>query len=392
MPVDCARRCEDDSDGDDFDAMYSLVKPLSQETQQLSSGLTVNKLIPIEFPLPVSAPSFHGKTRLTTITLDGNCQRVDKLLPRLICPPNELAARLITRDLALNFSGNVLISNYIDYRDTKWQVFMEALKEHHFQSGQLPIICFSGVITRLIGTAYGHSKWSINAYRIEDKIYLQTVRPEQRKNFKQRSDNPKRRVNDVCFENYLLKFVQYVTVEGADRKNANEFEKSFEMFKTNFGQHSLILFNEVDALFGDDYYKIGLYCPENQKNIKDKRRIKTFFTKKVIDMWAQMVTNSIQGAIIGTRTSDGKVTNVEASYNLPTLAANNGEPFEPLLGLTFLSKFLSHVHSELTENNPNRVINYNFGNSYPCEITVKILPENDALQVSQVTKKARVHG
>ncbi|XP_035711584.1 DNA polymerase eta-like [Folsomia candida] len=277
---------------------------LDTSMQNLSLGLPNTLKVDTKSPPTASDLTFrHSPVGFFRITKDLTFSMESKdALPRLM--ELEDLHSLVGYNLFKAFNPATrptVITDYTYYDEIKHRCFSEWLRlEGPKFKGKVQFISFHGRILRSLKTIWNQTfgEWDTYAMNVNGTIYLwdeKTPRPRSQ------SFHYARQFMGCLFENLT-------TGKGKDGLPEDDIEKVFVIQKVQFGTHTLLLLNNVDAQDSSGNY-VQVTLSADQTEFKNNNA--SLVLELNLKLWAQAVVSGAERLVIGTKNKKNLLTRVQ---------------------------------------------------------------------------------
>ena len=198
-------------------------------------------------------------------------------------------------------------------------------------------------------------KWLIQAVKFNGVIYLCKTRKEQKFQGKH---------GEVTQQSYCtLKFVWMFT--DRDENQMNEHEKYFVVWKSQFGDHKMLTFNEIVAVDGLGQFIDMKVIPSYFTFDYEKATFKSkkAFRQRMLKWWCNSIISGNKQVVIGKRNVNNILTEIETK-TMEDIVNYSKPHWSQHKCMDFLNRFLDFIKQNVNDELEVYQFDYNTGQDY----------------------------
>ncbi|XP_074095046.1 LOW QUALITY PROTEIN: decapping and exoribonuclease protein-like [Cotesia typhae] len=224
------------------------------------------------------------------------------------------------------------------------------------RSLQPNIVCFRGLLSRLIKTAYDEREgWIICAAKWKGTIYLMAFDTEAEK-FEILNQTEK----DLQFSSWGFKFEQYILTDEPNKspdtsKPVDEREEFCCVFQSHLNDNKLLYAAEMDGVYSDKLLSDPLPIEnlrfielKTSRLVDNERQFSNLKKFKFIRWWSQSFLVGIDTILCGFRDDKGVVRRLE-NYRVADLPKISERFWSASVAMNFCDEFLNYVKKTVTK-------------------------------------------
>ncbi|NP_001088937.1 decapping and exoribonuclease protein [Xenopus laevis] len=237
-------------------------------------------------------------------------------------------------------------------------------------------VTWRGHLTKILCTPYETQEgWLLAVTLFKGTFYISEQETEAaQKKRKERSLEQER----LMYSGY--KFESYICADSPDRQPSqsavvNTNEGFCSVLLARLTSHSLLISGEVDCTDPSAKKSIPPTCYIELKSsaqIRNPHQQRSFNRYKLLKWWCQSFLLGIPIIVAGFRSPEGRIVSLETfkTSDIPHLVRGERNSWDPAVCMNFCNKFLSHIKSVVTRDDPRLV--YLFAWEPGCDVTFTV--------------------